>query len=56
MPDSPPRETRLPPPAADRPVISSRDLLAGQREVIIRHGQDLYRLRLTSSNKLILIK
>ncbi len=39
-----------------QPVISSRDLLAGRQEVIIQHGQEQYRLRLTSSNKLILIK
>lgn len=39
-----------------RPVISSRELLAGRQEVIIQHGQEQYRLRLTSSNKLILIK
>ena len=39
-----------------RPVVSSSELLAGRQEVIIQHGQDQYRLRLTSSNKLILIK
>jgi hemin uptake protein HemP len=38
------------------PVVSSRDLLAGHREIIIEHGREHYRLRLTSSNKLILIK
>jgi hemin uptake protein HemP len=38
------------------PVFSSRDLLAGHREVIIQHGPERYRLRLTSSNKLILVK
>jgi hemin uptake protein HemP len=43
---------------APRPLgrVSSRDLLRGRREVIIQHGQEQYRLRLTSSNKLILIK
>lgn len=41
---------------AGPPVIASRDLLAGHREVIIQHGQERYRLRLTSSNKLILVK
>jgi hemin uptake protein HemP len=48
------------PVAAPKPleprVLSSRDLLAGAREVIIQHGQEQYRLRLTSSNKLILVK
>ena len=36
--------------------VQSRDLLGNRREVIIEHGQQQYRLRLTSSNKLILIK
>jgi len=30
--------------------------LAGYREVIIQHGTEQYRLRLTGSNKLILMK
>jgi hemin uptake protein HemP len=38
------------------PVVSSRTLLAGHREVIIEHGTERYRLRLTASNKLILVK
>ena len=38
------------------PVVSSRDLLAGHREVIIEHGAERYRLCLTNSNKLILVK
>jgi hemin uptake protein HemP len=38
------------------PIVSSRDLLSGHREVIIQHGAEQYRLRLTSSNKLILTK
>lgn len=42
--------------AGATPAVSSADLLAGGREVIIRHGDELYRLRLTNSNKLILIK
>jgi hemin uptake protein HemP len=36
--------------------IESRALLAGQRELIIEHGTDNYRLRLTSKGKLILTK
>ncbi len=39
---------------ADR--IDSRDLFVGTREVIIQHGEDSYRLRLTAQNKLILTK
>jgi hemin uptake protein HemP len=37
-------------------TLSSQDLLAGQREVLIKHGSEIYRLRLTSNNKLILMK
>ena len=43
----------------DAPVhrsISSHDLMAGERVIIIRHGKDEYRLRLTASDKLILTK
>jgi hemin uptake protein HemP len=36
--------------------IDSRELLASEREIIITHGDDAYRLRLTSQNKLILTK
>ena len=38
------------------PAVDSRTLLAGHRELIIEHGSEVYRLRLTSNNKLILIK
>lgn len=36
--------------------IESDQLFAGTREVTITHGQEIYRLRLTGSNKLILTK
>lgn len=36
--------------------IDSRELFATDREIIIVHGEDHYRLRLTSQNKLILTK
>lgn len=36
--------------------IDSRELFASEREIIITHGGDNYRLRLTSQNKLILTK
>lgn len=36
--------------------IESRELFAAEREIIIAHGEDSYRLRLTSQNKLILTK
>ena len=38
------------------PRLRSSDLLGGSREAIIEHGQDQYRLRLTSNGKLILTK
>ncbi|MBI1260340.1 MAG: hemin uptake protein HemP [Rhizobiales bacterium] len=40
----------------DPPVISSEALFGKTRELTIQHGAELYRLRLTASNKLILIK
>jgi hemin uptake protein HemP len=30
--------------------------MGGRRELIIRHGDTTYRLRITASNKLILVK
>jgi hemin uptake protein HemP len=36
--------------------INSRDLFAATREILISHGDDTYRLRLTAQNKLILTK
>ncbi len=36
--------------------LNSADLFANGRELLINHGQDTYRLRLTSQNKLILTK
>jgi hemin uptake protein HemP len=36
--------------------INSRDLFVATREVTIAHGDDVYRLRLTAQNKLILTK
>ncbi|WP_424627176.1 hemin uptake protein HemP [Bradyrhizobium sp. SYSU BS000235] len=42
-------------PLADN-RLNSRDLFASSREIIISHGDDIYRLRLTAQNKLILTK
>jgi hemin uptake protein HemP len=50
------------PPALPRQIvisenhIDSRELFTGTREIIIAHGEDTYRLRLTAQNKLILTK
>jgi hemin uptake protein HemP len=37
-------------------VVDSITLMGGHRELIIRHGEGTYRLRITASNKLILTK
>jgi len=44
---------RLPSPAGE---FDSRELMRGQREVLIRHGGEVYRLRHTRNDKLILVK
>ena len=36
--------------------VESVALMRGRRELLIRHGADIYRLRITASNKLILTK
>lgn len=36
--------------------IRSAELLQGEREVLIEHGSEIYRLRLTRNGKLILQK
>ncbi len=36
--------------------IDSRDLFIATREISIHHGGEIYRLRLTAQNKLILTK
>jgi hemin uptake protein HemP len=41
-------------PSGNVRVIHSKDLLQGKREVHILHEGQVYRLRLTLSNKLIL--
>jgi hemin uptake protein HemP len=39
-----------------RRVYRSEDLLSGDGEVVIKHRDQLYRLKLTSNDKLILVK
>ena len=41
---------------AEPPIVTSRALLGGSRQLIIQHGDERYRLMLTRSNKLILTK
>jgi hemin uptake protein HemP len=42
--------------AAEQPSLDSNALFAGRSEVVILHGVETYRLRLTRQNKLILPK
>ena len=54
-----PSRSEQPPPAAayaSHPAIESNALLGGTREVLIRHGDEVYRLRHTRNDKLILTK
>ena len=37
-------------------VVRSEDILSGNSEILIRHGNEIYRLRLTRAGKLILTK
>ena len=57
LPSSPRRLLCLPEKAAATPAeLRSNDLLRGSREVVIRHGEQTYRLRHTRNDKLILTK
>jgi hemin uptake protein HemP len=52
-----PQTSVLPPQAvAPEAALDSATLLRGQREVRIRHGQNVYCLRHTRNDKLILTK
>lgn len=56
-PTKPSDDRPLPVRSDDQPpAVDSRTLLGGHRELKIEHGSEVYRLRLTSNNKLILIK
>jgi hemin uptake protein HemP len=49
--------TRAGPPVPEgMRVVPSEQLLMGSREIVIRHGSEDYRLRLTRAGKLILNK
>ena len=41
---------------AGPPTVSSSELLGSGRELLIRHGHELYRFMITSQKKLILTK
>jgi hemin uptake protein HemP len=56
MAPSSPKERKSELRHSEPAIVSSQELLAGQRQLVIRHGREQYRLQLTNSNKLILTK
>ena len=47
------------PKPSEKPALremTSEELLRGQSEILIRHGEEIYRLKLTRNQKLILQK
>jgi hemin uptake protein HemP len=46
----------LPVSKPDMSSVNSSDLLRGRHELLIHHGEEVYRLRLTGRGKLILTK
>jgi hemin uptake protein HemP len=54
--ESPLRPRTVPAHPPEMREFDSRDLLDGKREVLIRHGREIYRLSVTRSGKLILRK
>jgi hemin uptake protein HemP len=46
----------VPHSVSTKPVFDSVGLLQGGREILIRHGDECYRLRHTRNDKLILTK
>lgn len=52
----PPAPPSPPPTSAERPRVSSRQLLQGASAVEIEHAGQCYLLRVTRENKLILTK
>lgn len=55
-PPAPTVEASIPPRAPNIPQWQSEQLLRGSKEVLIHHGEEVYRLRLTRQGKLILYK
>lgn len=51
-----PDTIRAPGDKLQPPRMDSRELLRGQRELVITHGDEQYRLRRTRQDKLILTK
>ncbi|MDE2166278.1 MAG: hemin uptake protein HemP [Alphaproteobacteria bacterium] len=45
-----------PPTGRTVPKVASEQIMRGQREIVIQHGPEEYRLRITAMGKLILTK
>ncbi len=56
--NSPSSSTRSPTPVPPGrpPRISTERLMGGRREIVLQHGLEEYRLRITSAGKLLLTK
>ena len=50
------REVAIVSPAGNRRLLEADELFAGEQEILIRNGDDIYRLRRTRLGKLILCK
>lgn len=57
-PNEPPREPTPTLTEADKPprTVPAAEIFAGEREICIEHEGEIYRLRITRRNKLILQK
>lgn len=56
VPPSPSGTPRVADAPGGPPPVSSESLLRGATEILIRHGEEIYRLRATSKGKLLLTK
>jgi hemin uptake protein HemP len=56
MDQKPPAKDTAPPVPIALREIDSNSLLQGEKEILIRHSGEVYRLRLTKNDKLILQK
>lgn len=52
----PSENTHPVPSASGAPTFNSEDLFQGQREILIRHGEEVYKVRITRNGKLIMNK
>ncbi len=53
---SPPQNAPQPHRVMPAREVTVEDLLRGERELLIRHGEELYRLQITKNGRLLLTK